>query len=220
MNTTQYRGLLIAFEGIDGTGKSTQARLLTAALKERGYGVVLTREPTDGPWGRKIRAIAARGRAGISAEEEATWFKRDRAEHVAGLIEPALAAGSIVVTDRYYFSTMAYQGALGLDVNELRERNERIAPRPDLTIILTSPVAQGLGRIAEGRPQGANIGYEQAEFLERVAAIFAALEGPDIVHLDGGGAITEVRAAVWRQVEGLLSRLGRGPADAPTRETL
>ena len=112
------RGRLIAFEGIDGSGKSTQLVALEAALRADGRDVVSTREPTDGSWGRRIRAMARSG-ARVEAAEELRWFVEDRREHVASLIRPALAAGRVVLTDRYYLSTVAYQGARGLDPQQL-----------------------------------------------------------------------------------------------------
>ena len=105
--------MLIVFEGIDGTGKSTQVRLLAQALEERGLTVVTSREPTDGPFGQKLRLSMITGR--LSPEEELALFHEDRRDHVEHLILPALEAGKVVILDRYFFSTMAYQGARGFD---------------------------------------------------------------------------------------------------------
>jgi len=108
------RGRLIALEGLDGCGKTTQAARIAEALRARGREVVVTREPSDGPIGTKIRALA-RGAAPPDAERELALFTDDRREHVALVIEPALAAGRWVITDRYFLSTVADQGASGLD---------------------------------------------------------------------------------------------------------
>ena len=116
-------GRLLAFEGLDGSGKSTQAERLVRALRETGHEVVATAEPTGGPWGRRIRA-AARGEAPVSAQDELAWFVEDRREHVAQVIGPALAGGRVVVTDRYFLSTVAYQGARGLDWRAILEESE------------------------------------------------------------------------------------------------
>src|SRR5690606_29927239 len=105
------RGLFIVLEGIDGTGKSTQAVRLGEWFSRAGHEVLISREPTDGPWGRKLRESAATGR--LSADEELECFLEDRRQHVRELIEPALREGKVVILDRYYFSTMAYQGARG-----------------------------------------------------------------------------------------------------------
>ena len=107
----------------------------------------------------------------------------DRREHVAEIIDPALAEGKIVITDRYYYSSVAYQGALGLDPDRILAQNEVLAVRPDLTVILTLPVAQALARLS-GTPQRARQVSEDPAYLERVATIYAGLQGPHLRHLD------------------------------------
>ena len=101
--------MFIVFEGIDGTGKSTQVRLLAKALRELGQEVVTSKEPTDGPVGTRLRQSAEKGR--LSPQEELDLFHQDRRDHVQSLIAPALERGDTVIVDRYFFSTMAYQGA-------------------------------------------------------------------------------------------------------------
>ena len=103
-------GLFIVFEGIDGTGKTTQLHLLAEKLRQRGYAVVSTREPTEGVYGQKIRELFV-DRGAASPERELELFIADREQHVKETIEPALADGCIVLSDRYYLSTVAYQGA-------------------------------------------------------------------------------------------------------------
>src|SRR4030065_216390 len=148
------RGVLLALEGIDGCGKSTQAELLASALRERGLEVVLTCEPTDSPLGRQIREYFQGPTRYLSPKEELNLFMADRREHVEEVINPALAEGKIVITDRYYYSSVAYQGALGLDPDRIVAQNEVLAVRPDLTVILTLPVAMALARLS-GTPQRA-----------------------------------------------------------------
>ena len=143
------RGVLLALEGIDGCGKSTQAGLLATALRERGLEVVLTCEPTDSPLGQQIRDYFQGPDRYLSAKEELNLFMADRREHVAEVIDPALAEGKIVITDRYYYSSVAYQGALGLDPDRILAQNEVMAVRPDLTVILTLPVDEALARLSE-----------------------------------------------------------------------
>ncbi len=166
------KGALVVLEGIDGAGKSTQHVRLAARLESEGYRVVASREPTDGPHGRRIREIARSGRAATSAEEEVRLFLDDRREHVEQVIAPALAAGQVVLLDRYYLSTIAYQGALGIDPGFIQQANESFAPPPDLALILMLPVAEALERIRAGRPGGLDVAFEGADYLERVAAIF------------------------------------------------
>lgn len=182
--------MLLVLEGIDGTGKSTQARLLADWLRSRGRDVVLSREPTDGPHGTRLRQSAATGR--LSPEEELELFLLDRRQHIDELIAPALAAGKTVVLDRYYFSTMAYQGARGFDPAEIRRRNEAFAPRPDHLFVLDLPLADAHARIG-ARGDTANE-FEQLESLRRCRDIFLTLVGEPFVHLiDSRGTIEEVQ---------------------------
>ena len=165
------QGLFIVIEGIDGTGKSTQSKRLADWFRSRGREVVLSREPTDGPWGKKLRESATTGR--LSAEEELECFLNDRREHVEMSIKPALAEGKVVILDRYYFSTMAYQGARGFDPGEIRLRNEAFAPQPDLLLILDLSVESAHGRIG-ARGDTANE-FEQRDTLSRCREIFLSL---------------------------------------------
>jgi len=209
-STRPRRGVLIAVEGIDGLGKSTQVDRLVARLGAAGRPAVATREPTDGPWGLRIRALAREGRRDVSPEDELDWFLRDRMEHVESVIRPALRAGRIVVTDRYYFSTMAYQGALGIDPQRIREMNEALFPRPDLVILLRGEARLGLARIAREREGGADAGYEQARYLDRVSDLFAAFRDPSLRVVDARGSREEVAARIWAVVEPLIESLDRG----------
>lgn len=205
------RGVLIALEGIDGTGKSSQLQLLARRIRDSGLEVVTTFEPTDGPYGRQIRAMFA-NRAALPPAEELRLFIEDRREHVAGLIAPALAAGKVVLTDRYYFSTVAYQGAAGHDPAQLLAINESFAPRPDLLILLLAPPAVGVGRVRELRGEQLN-DFEQEEYLQRVAAIFNGFSGPDVVKVDAAGSLAEVAERVWPSVAKLLHQ-GTAPTES------
>jgi dTMP kinase len=177
------RGTLIALEGIDGCGKSTQLPGLVATLRQRGRGeVVATREPTDGPWGRRIRAMARSGER-VSPAEELRWFVEDRREHVAGVIAPALAAGHCVVTDRYFLSTVAYQGARGLDWREILAESEREFPVPDLALVFQLEPKAGLARV-RARGGRAEPAFEEEAFLQRVAEILAAIDRPWVTRID------------------------------------
>ena len=209
MNTSRRprRAALIAVEGIDGMGKSTQVALLVERLNRAGWSAVATREPTQGPWGRRIRALALEGRRDVSPEDELDWFLRDRMEHVETVIRPALRAGKIVVTDRYYFSTMAYQGALGIDPQRIREMNEALFPRPDLLILLRGEARLGLARIA--RERRADVGYEQAGYLDRVADLLAGFRDPALRAIDARGTRDEIAERIWAVVEPLLESLER-----------
>lgn len=207
MSPSKRRGLLIAIEGIDGAGKTTQARLLRETLEKQGYEVALFREPGDSRYGREIRELSKHGRT-ISAEEEMVLFREDRRIDVADNIEPALSKGAVVVMDRYYFSSMAYQGAAGLDPQYVQAQNEEFAPRPDLTLVLDVTPRVGIERI-HARQDTPN-SFEVAEDLEEARKFFHTFESPDVVVVDGLPAIDAVQAQIWALVKPLLQRVRRG----------
>lgn len=192
------KGIFIVIEGIDGTGKSTQARRLGEWFVSQGREVVLSREPTDGPWGRKLRESAATGR--LSPEEELQYFLNDRRQHVDEKIAPALAAGKVVILDRYYFSTMAYQGARGFDPAEIRRLNEEFAPVPDLLLILDLDVDAAHHRIGH-RGDTANE-FEKKESLERCREIFLSLKDESFARvIDSDGTLDEVASRIQHAAE-------------------
>ena len=199
------RGILIAFEGIDGAGKTTQLGRLARRLQALGREVVCSREPTTGPWGRKIREAA--GRLPLADELEA--FTEDRRAHVAELIAPALGRGAVVLLDRYYPSSAAYQGTRGdpaLSVAAVLAHNEAFAPRPDLTVRIDVPVALGLARVGQ---RGAATPFETQATLEAVKGAFDQMRLPGLVHIDGAPGADAVEAAVWAAAAPLL---GGAPA--------
>lgn len=205
------RGRLIAFEGTDGAGKSTQLRRLAAALRAAGHALIETREPSDGPLGRRIRELARAGQR-VAPELECAWFLEDRRAHVAQQIAPALAAGQHVLTDRYTLSTVAYQGARGLDWRALLAQAEREFPLPDLVILLAIEPAAGLAR-AGTRSGPRDLAFESAASLAQVAEIFDALRCDYLERVDAGRAEAAVFADVARCVERRLG-LRVGPPDA------
>ncbi len=176
-----FAGLLLSLEGIDGSGKSTLQGLLADALQQRGWVVSLSREPTDGPEGSKLRT-AARAQQRLSPEQELALLIADRKRHLSQLVLPALARGEAVLLDRYYHSTAAYQGAAGLDPAHLIAVNERFAPQPHLVVVLDLPPEAALTRIGlRGEQVDA---FERLDNLQRARAIFTALSGPAFLHLD------------------------------------
>lgn len=190
--TAPYPGILVAIEGIDGAGKTTQAVLLASRLAEAGLSVVLTKEPTDGPWGRRVRESAATGR--LSPEDELNAFLEDRRQHVKEKIAPALEQGAVVIVDRYYFSTVAYQGSRGIPVAEILAMNEAFAPQPDALIVLTVDPMVGLARIA-ARGDVANE-FEQIESLRKCAGIFSEIERPYLSRIDGHLSVDAVHQRI------------------------
>lgn len=197
------KGILIVLEGIDGSGKSTQVRRLLKSLRRRGYDAAGFREPTRGRWGRQIKRLAKLP-GSLSPEEELDLFVKDREENVARNLKPALAARKVVVLDRYYFSTIAYQGAKGLDVGRIRRMNERIAVKPDLVFILDIGAGLGLGRIHHRRRK--DLLFERERYLCKVRAIFRGLQGRKFVHLDASRTREQIAEAIWARVQRLLQR--------------
>ena len=198
-------GHLIAFDGLDGSGKTTQLARLALRLRAAGHDVLETREPTDGVWGRRVRAMARSGER-VAPEEELRWFLEDRAEHVERDIAPALAAGRTVLTDRYTLATVAYQGARGLDWRELLADAEARFPLPDLVVLVEIEVRAGMARIhARGEP--AEPSFEEQSFLEQVAAVFAELPCAYIERVAGAGSVDVVEARVSAAVERRLPDL-------------
>ena len=168
------RGFLVAFEGIDGAGKTTQAHLLYNYLTEYSLDAVLTKEPTDSIYGQKIKKLAQSGRESIQPHEEYNLFINDRKVHVKNLLEPSLSQKKIVILDRYYFSTIAYQGAIGLDPVQIKMDNEQFSPIPEIVFLLEVPPRVGIRRIQNSRNETPNL-FEQEEYLTAVAKVFNSL---------------------------------------------
>ena len=198
-------GRLVAFEGLDGSGKSTQLELLAARLRAVGCDVVTTREPTEFPSGQRIREMARSGEQ-LEPEEELRWFVEDRRVHVAEVITPALRAGQIVLTDRYYLSTVAYQGARGLDYEQILADSESEFPIPDLVVLLEIDPQIGLDRVHARGTELEGV-FEQREFLERVASVFDALDCTNIERVPGDDKPDPIEASIAERVR---ERLGLG----------
>src|SRR5215510_4259645 len=203
------RGKLITFEGGEGTGKSTQTRLLKSALEARGKRVTLTREPGGSPGAEEIRKLVVEGEPQRwTPLSETLLFLAARVDHVARLIEPLLARGDWVVSDRFSDSTYVYQGvARGLGVEKVRRLHEAALGSftPDLTIILDLDPADGLKR-ASGRGQGRENRFDRfdAAFHRKLRVAFhdiARAEPKRCVAIDGGRAAEVVADDVWRVVE-------------------
>ena len=195
-------GVLIVFEGTDGTGKSTQLSLLEKYLQDNNYPVVTTREPTEGKYGQQIRQLYMQ-RDSRTPREELELFLADRKEHVDNLINPSLVSGKIVLCDRYFLSTVAYQGAIGFDVDEITSLNN-FAPRPDIALLFHAPLDTGKKRITEGRGDSLN-DFEQIENLQKVATIFNSLSFPYIQRINAQGSIEDIHAQVVSHVLPIIS---------------
>ena len=197
------KGLLIVLEGIDGAGKSTQARFLVRILRRKGMAAVYFREPSRGKWGREIKRKAKQD-ASLTPEEELDLFIKDRRENVGKNLNPALKRERIVVLDRYYFSTIAYQGAKGIDQAKIRRLNEAFAPKPDLVFILDIKAQAGLARIA-GRKRKDQL-FERAAYLAEVRRIFRSFKGRRFIHIDAGRDRNEISQLILQKTLRLLKK--------------
>jgi dTMP kinase len=213
-------GLLIAFEGGEGSGKTTQARLVAIWLRELGYDVEKTHEPGATKIGMRLRALLLdTSHTGMSPRAEALMYAADRAEHVASVIAPALARGAVVITDRYVDSSLAYQGAgRNLAVDEIARFNRwatggRI---PDLTILLDMDPMAGLSRRARSADR---LEAEPADFHLRVRAGFLALaraEPARYLVLDADRPPAEITRDIQERIRELLPDPVPSAAEAST----
>lgn len=208
-------GLFITLEGIDGCGKSTQIDMLARALKGRGLGCIITREPGGTALGEQVRALlVSDASVGVSAKTELFLIAAARAQHVAELISPAIEAGRIVISDRYIDSTVAFQGyGRGLDLAMMREVN-RFATgglMPDLTILLDLEPNLARARLS-ARPVGGLLGAlddEKPDFHERVRDGYlklAAAEPSRIRTIDASQSAGEIHREALGLVLPLLNR--------------
>jgi len=204
-------GLFITFEGVDGSGKSTQVALLEAWLKDSGYEAVRTREPGGTDVGALIRDIVLHHRGEVDPRAEALLFAADRAQHVAAVVRPALQRGAVVVQDRYVDSSVAYQGAgRVLDSDEVRELSRWATGGlvPDLTVVLDLDPAAARARIAESRGEADRMESEADDFAARVRSAFLAMaeaEPQRFLVLDGAAEAEAIHAELRERVSPLLA---------------
>lgn len=187
-------GIFIAIEGIDGAGKTTQVKMLTDLLRAAGESVVASKEPTDGVWGRKLRESASTGRLPLS--DELDLFTKDRKEHLDKVIVPALAAGKVVILDRYFYSTIAYQGSRGTDWRHV-EQMMSFAPVPDMVFLLDADPLVTLHRISHGRNERPNE-FEQEQSLALCRSIFLKLaaERSEVKIIDAAQTVKQISQAI------------------------
>ena len=205
-------GLFVAFEGGEGSGKSTQSRLLQQWLEAEGYAVVLTFEPGDTAVGHKLREIVLDPATGqISHRTEALLYAADKAEHVDALVLPALRRGDVVITDRYVDSTLAYQGGgrdLRFDELEWVARWATHDLRPHLTVVLDQEPHHGLNRFDERD----RIEAEGIEFHDRVRRAFlemAAAVPNRYAVIDASQPREQIAAQIRQRLTGLLDQAVR-----------
>lgn len=203
-------GLLLTLEGVEGSGKSTQAHALADRLKGEGYRVVLCREPGGTPLGEALRLLIFDRGLAVDPWAELFLFAASRAQHVDEVIGPALARGQVVICDRFTDSTLAYQGyGRGLDlemvgiVNHIASRGLR----PRLTVLLDLPVEQGLARTSPDAT-GDRICQEDMAFHRRVRQGYlqlAAQEPQRFLVVDANLPSPEITERVWQRLSPLLT---------------
>ena len=188
--------MLINLEGIDGCGKSTQSQFLMDEFEKNNEKIILLKEPTNGKYGRKLWEMLS-GKIEATTEEILELFVMDRKEHVDQKINPALNEGKIVLMDRYYYSTMAYQAAAGIDVKRIRKDNE-FAPKPDIVLVFDLPADLAMKRV---RGHSVADVFEKEEHLEKVRKAYLNLEDDPLVRIiDATRTPEEIFDEVWKLV--------------------
>ena len=184
------RGVFIVFEGIDGSGKDTHRKFLAESLRESGYTVIETAEPSKDRVGEFLKRYA-RSKDRLPAETEALLYAADRYEHVSKVIEPALNKGNIVLSIRYLYSSLAYQGGVGVNLDWIREIN-KFAPKPDLGILFDILPEYSLNRLKRKKSI-----FESTDFLRKVRGIYLGLvEKGELVRIDADRPKKAVQADV------------------------
>ncbi len=206
--------MFITFEGGEGSGKTTQVRLLEERLRGLGYRVVVTREPGGTPLGERLRALLLDVNTQVEPRAELLLYAADRAQHVAAVVRPALAAGVIVISDRYADSALAYQGyGRGLDLAALRHIMAFATDglQPDLTFFLDLDPQQGLARCAQAG-KADRFEAQALAFHQRVREGYFALiaaEPERWARIDADQPLAVVQGAVFAVVEERLRLLQR-----------
>ena len=188
--------MLIDLEGIDGCGKSTQSKFLMEKFEENNEKSIILKEPTSGKYGKKLWEMLS-GKREATTEQILDLFVMDRKEHVDNKINPALKEGKIVLMDRYYYSTMAYQAAAGIDVNRIRKDNE-FAPKPNIVLIFDLPADLAMKRV-----KGHSVAdvFEKEEHLEKVREAYLNLKDDPLVRIiDSTRTPEEIFEEVWKLV--------------------
>jgi dTMP kinase len=210
-------GAFITFEGIDGSGKSTQLRMLASTLRLRGMEVVVTREPGGTSLGKRLRAVVLDAHEQVDPLAELLLYAADRAQHVRTLLRPALETSHIVLSDRYADATVAYQGAGRGFPPELIVQVVELATgglKPDLTLIFDLSVAECAARTrrrSDGEQSADRLDSEDATFHTRVrnAYLQLAADEPERVRLvNASGSANETQALVQKIVDSFLQRKG------------
>jgi len=195
------RGFFICVEGLDGCGKTTQAKLLVVRLREKGYDAIYTAEPSRGKIGMFIKEYCLHGRKRVSSVVEALLFAADRFEHVEEEVVPALNEGKLVVSDRYVYSSLAYQGAAGLDLKWVEKINEH-AISPNLAVLIDVVPETVIQRL---KPKKSVM--ENLETQRKVREVYMKfVEKKELIKIDGSNSKQEVADDILTVVLGFLEK--------------
>jgi len=194
-------GYLIAIEGIDGSGKTTISRHVKNVLEDFGIKASILKEPSNSKYGKMLRNAKKR----FSPEKELELFILDRIEDVEKNILPKLNSGISVIMDRYYYSNVAYQGALGIDPEEILRRNQEIAPKPDLTILLDVSPEKALERL---RKRKGLTPFEDVNYLEKVRRIYLSIKSDEIRVVNAEEPLNVVKEECYNLILDLLASRG------------
>jgi dTMP kinase len=187
---------LIVLEGPDGAGTTKHSALLRDRLTKEGQDVILTAEPTDGPIGSQIRSML-KGNHLPDPKAVQLLFCADRADHVARIVAPALAAGKTVITDRYVLSTIVYGSAQGLDAAWLQSINAAF-PKPDLTFLLLPPYTVCAERVGRRATKDQ---FEVDAFQRKVYAEYKAIRSSDVIVIDTSGKVEDAAEMIWQKLK-------------------
>ncbi len=202
------RGRFIVFEGIDGCGKTTQALLLATRLREDGYRVLFTEEPTRDLVTGNLVKLLLKSKETPPPESYLLLFLADRIHHMKNRIGPALERGEVVISDRYHYSSLAYQGAQGVEMGRIDGVLEVLGVEliePDVVFLVDVPVEVALERMAKVR--NTTEVYEKREFLEKVRENYLRLaEKLGFVVVNGDRDVEEIHGEIYEKVKELLSR--------------
>ncbi len=166
-------------EGIDGTGKSTLLKALAKKLSNQGIDCIRLAEPSEGKYGKRIRAELAAENPSLAPQAWLELFEADRREQIETQVRPALDAGKWVLQDRSFYSTAAYQGAQGADLQDILQRNRSFAIEPDLVLILDLSPEKALKRVHQRQSMQADA-FEQLDYLHNVRELFLSLKEPHL----------------------------------------
>jgi len=195
------RGFFICVEGLDGCGKTTQAKLLVVRLREKGYDAIYTAEPSRGKIGMFIKEYCLHGRKRVCSVVEALLFAADRFEHVEEEVVPALNEGKLVVSDRYVYSSLAYQGAAGLDLKWVEKINEH-AISPNLAVLIDVVPETVIQRL---KPKKSVM--ENLETQRKVREVYMKfVEKKELIKIDGSNSKQEVADDILTVVLGFLEK--------------